>query len=96
MDETQFLDLLTGLAEIVKPMHRNTVTVPDMDAGFKELDIDSLDTLMLVVFTCELFGIDEETGKACNPANARELWNFVQTHKTRDVTDIQAALEACA
>lgn len=96
MDHAQFLELMTGLSKIVKPMHRNTVTVGSMETGFRELDIDSLDTLMLVIFTCELFGIDEETGKTCNPANAQQLWDFVQKHKTREVTDVQAALEACA
>ena len=44
-----------------------------MDVEFKEIDIDSLDTLMLTIYTCELFGIDEETGKECNPKTAREL-----------------------
>lgn len=95
MNETQFLELLTGLAKIVKPLHRNTVTVPDMDVEFKEIDIDSLDTLMLVIYTCELYGIDEETGKECNPKTARELWDFIQAKKTRDVTDVAAALEEC-
>ena len=95
MNESQFLELLTGLAKIVKPLHRNTVTVPDMDVEFKEIDIDSLDTLMLVIYTCELFGIDEETGKECNPKTARELWDFIQAHKTREVTDMAAALEEC-
>ena len=95
MNEAQFLELLTGLAKIVKPLHRNTVTVPDMDVEFKEIDIDSLDTLMLTIYTCELFGIDEETGKECNPKTARELWDFIQAHKTRDVTDVAAALEEC-
>ena len=95
MNEAQFLELLTGLAKIVKPLHRNTVTVPDMDVEFKEIDIDSLDTLMLTVYTCELYGIDEETGKECNPKTARELWDFIQAHKTRDVTDVAAALEEC-
>ena len=95
MNEAQFLELLTGLAKIVKPLHRNTVTVPDMDVEFKEIDIDSLDTLMLVIYTCELYGIDEETGKECNPKTARELWDFIQAHKTRDVTDVAAALEEC-
>ena len=95
MKEAQYLEFLTGLAKIVKPLHRNTVTVPDMDVEFKEIDIDSLDTLMLVIYTCELYGIDEETGKECNPKTARELWDFIQTHKTRDVTDVAAALEEC-
>lgn len=95
MNETQFLELMTGLAKIVKPLHRNTVTVPDMDVEFKEIDIDSLDTLMLVIYTCELYGIDEETGKECNPKTARELWDFIQAKKTRDVTDVAAALEEC-
>ena len=66
-----------------------------MDVEFKEIDIDSLDTLMLVIYTCELYGIDEETGKECNPKTARELWDFIQAHKTRDVTDVAAALEEC-
>lgn len=95
MNETEFLELLTGLAKIVKPLHRNTVTVPDMDVEFKEIDIDSLDTLMLCIYTCEVFGIDEETGKECNPKTARELWDFIQAKKTRDVTDVAAALEEC-
>lgn len=95
MNETEFLELLTGLAKIVKPLHRNTVTVPDMDVEFKEIDIDSLDTLMIVIYTCELYGIDEETGKECNPKTARELWDFIQAKKTRDVTDVAAALEEC-
>lgn len=95
MNEQQYLELLTGLAKIIKPMHRNTVTVPDLDVEFKEIDIDSLDTLMLVIYTCELHGISEEVGKECNPKNARELWDFLQTHKTQDVIDVAAALEAC-
>lgn len=95
MNEQQYLELLTGLAKLIKPMHRNTVTVPDMDVEFKEIDIDSLDTLMLVIYTCELHGISEEVGKECNPKNGRELWDFLQAHKTQDVTDVAAALEAC-
>lgn len=95
MNEQQYLELLTGLAKIIKPMHRNTVTVPDMDVEFKEIDIDSLDTLMLVIYTCELHGISEEVGKECNPKNGRELWDFLQAHKAQDVTDVAAALEAC-
>jgi acyl carrier protein len=95
MNEAQFLDLLTGLAKLVKPLHRNTVTVPDLDVEFKEIDIDSLDTLMIVIYCCELHGISEEEGKECNPKNARELLDFIQAHKKQDVTDVAAALEAC-
>lgn len=95
MDEAKFLELLTGLAKIVKPVHRNTVTVADMDTQFKDAGLDSLDNLMLVIYACELHGIHEEVGRTCHPANARELWNFVQMHKTRDVTDINEALEQC-
>jgi acyl carrier protein len=95
MNEAQFLEFLTGLAKIVKPLHRNTVTVADMDAEFKEMDIDSLDTLMLVIYTCELHGIEEEIGKECNPKTARELWDFIQEHKTKDIKDVAAALEEC-
>jgi len=95
MDQSEFLRLLTGLAKIVKPMHRNAVEIASMDAPFKELDIDSLDTLMLVIYTCELHGIPEEVGKQCYPRNAQDLWQFVEQHKTQDVDDVEAALEAC-
>lgn len=95
MNEAQFLEFLTGLAKIVKPLHRNTVTVPDLDVEFKEIDIDSLDTLMIVIYSCELHGISEEVGKECNPKNGRELLDFIAAHKTQDVTDVAAALEAC-
>ena len=95
MNEAEFLEFLTGLAKIVKPLHRNTVTVTDMDVEFSEMDIDSLDTLMLVIYNCELHGIEEEIGKECNPKTSRELWDFIQEHKTKDITDIAAALEEC-
>jgi acyl carrier protein len=95
MSEAQFLELVTGLVKLIKPLHRNTVTVPDPDVEFKEIDIDSLDTLMIVIYCCELHGISEEVGKECNPKTARELWDFIQAHKTKDVTDVAAALEEC-
>ena len=95
MKEAQYLEFLTGLAKIVKPLHRNTVTVTDMDVEFKDIDIDSLDTLMLVIYTCELHGIAEEIGKECNPKTPRELWDFIQEHKTKDITDVAKALEEC-
>lgn len=95
MNEQQYLELLTGLVKIIKPIHRNTVTVPDMDVEFREIDIDSLDTFMLVVYICELYCIPEEIGKECSPRNARELWEFIQKHKTNDITDVESALSQC-
>lgn len=96
MNESQFLELLTGLAKIAKPLHRDTVVITDMDVAFKDVDIDSLDTLMLVIYSCELYGIPEEVGKQCNPVNPRQLWTFIREHKTQEVTDVAQALEACA
>lgn len=94
MQESEFLELLTGLSKIIKPMHAN-IQISDMDLPFKDIEIDSLDTLMLVIYNCELHGITEEEGKECNPKNARELWDFIQAHKKKDVTDVKAAIEEC-
>lgn len=95
MQESEFLDLVTGLLKIIKPMHRNTIAVASMDVEFKDIEVDSLDTLMLVIYNCELHGITEEEGKECNPKNARELWDFIQAHKTKEVNDVAAAIEEC-
>jgi len=92
MTDQDFLRLLNAAVKLAKPIHQDTVEVKDMDASFTSEDIDSLDMLMIGVYMTDVFGVDEETAKTINAKTARELKEFLLTHGTKEVTDIDAAL----
>lgn len=90
-----FLELFNRLARLAKPaVADELVPITDLDAPLKDTGIDSLDMLMITVYTCEIFGIPEEVGKNLKPANVAEVKSFVEQHKTRDFGTLEEALAA--
>lgn len=93
MTNEEFLEVITEVAKIAKPMHKDTVKVDDMEAGWPEFSIDSLDLLMITIYMCELWGVPEEIGKTMQVRNATEMKAFLEEHG-QEPADIKAALEA--
>lgn len=94
MDDQQFLALVTGVAKVAKPMHKDTVEVDDMDSPWAEFEIDSLDCLMIFIYMCDIYGIPEEIGKTLQAKTPRDLQVFLTQHKTKDPTSVQEAVES--
>jgi acyl carrier protein len=92
MDNTDFLKLLNAVVRLAKPFHNEAPDITDMELKFSETTIDSLDMLMISVYLTEMFGVPEETAKTLRAATPQELKDFLLQHKTKDITDIDAAI----
>lgn len=94
MNDDQYLDLVTEVAKVAKPMHKDTVKVDDMDLAWAEFGIDSLDCLMVFIFMCDIYGVPEEIGKTFMAKTPRELKALLDEHKTKEPPSIQEAVES--
>jgi hypothetical protein len=74
-------------------MHPDFNLAKSLDDKFVDIDVDSLDCLLIVIYMCELFGVPEEIGKEFSPANMRELYNSIMEHKTKVPESIEAAIK---
>lgn len=93
MKDEEFLEALTEVAKIAKPMHKDTVKVDDMTAPWAEFEVDSLDLLMIGIYMCDLWSVPEEIGKTMQVRNATEMKAFLEQHG-QEPADIGAAIGA--
>jgi acyl carrier protein len=85
-----YLELFNGLAQRVKPATYKEI--PTLNARLRDHGLDSLDVVLLCVYTCEVFGIPEEIGKAMNPATCEDIRQFAERHGTHTPASVAEAL----
>jgi hypothetical protein len=88
-----FLELLNKVARFAKPIHQEMIPLETLDIPFTETSIDSLDGLMILMYMCMIYDIDDETSKDFAPITPQELHNFIQQNKKRDPESIEWAME---
>lgn len=88
-----FLKLFNAVAAVAKPMFPDYDLAKSLNDNFAEIEVDSLDCLLIVIYMCELFGVPEEIGKEFNPINIRELYDLIMAHKTKVPESIEAAIK---
>jgi hypothetical protein len=79
-----FIELFNKVARVVKPAHHDYVPVTDLDTDLKETNLDSMDGMMMSIYFCDIYGIPEAVGKEMMFKSARECWDFIQLHKTKE------------
>lgn len=89
-----FIKLFNATARISKPMHPDFDNAKDLDNKLQDIDIDSLDSLLIGLYLCELYGIPEDKGKELSPVTIREIYDFLMAHKTKEPESLEAAIEA--
>lgn len=86
------LELFNAIARVAKPLHLTFEELKSLDVKFKDAGIDSLDTLLITVYFCTLYGIGEEKAKEFLPSTPQEIFDFLEKHKTREPSSIDEAL----
>ena len=86
------LELFHAVARVAKPVHLTYTPIASLETPFKEANIDSLDILLISVYFCELYGIDEHIAKKLLPATPQEIFDFLDKHKTREPSSIEEAV----
>jgi hypothetical protein len=88
-----FLELFNAVARKVRPAYQDYKDVTDLDTPFPETGLDSMDGLMMGIFMCEIYGIDDETGKTMQPKTPREMMEFLEQHKTKTPASAKEAVD---
>ena len=86
------LELFHAVARVAKPVHLTYTPIASLETPFKEANIDSLDILLISVYFCELYGIDEHIAKTLLPATPQEIFDFLDKHKTREPSSIEESV----
>ena len=93
MNEQDFMLLLNQVAKIAKPFNDGYTNASSMSDQLADLGLDSLDMLLTGVYLCDIFKIDEETGKALRPMTVQELYDFLMANKTHTPTSVEDAMK---
>ena len=70
------LELFNAVARVAKPLHLSFEALKSLETKFKDAGIDSLDTLLITVYFCTLYGIGEEKAKEFLPSSPQEIFDF--------------------
>ena len=87
-----FIELLNGVIQLAKPASAEQSYAKSMDDQLADLQLDSLDTIMLAMYLGEIYGIDEDTMRNMEATTVADLQAFLDVHKTRTPTDVEAEL----
>ena len=88
-----FIELFNVVARVAKPAHMSFKPAEAMEDNMAELSIDSLDGLVMLMYFCELYGVDDETSKEWHPTTVQECYDLLMAHKTMEPESIEAAKE---
>ena len=88
-----FIELFNVVARVAKPAHMSFKAAESMDDAMADLNIDSLDGLVMMMYLCELYGIDDDTSKEWHPKTVKEVHDLLMEHKTIEPESIDAAKE---
>lgn len=90
-----FIDLFNMVSQVARPVHAKESPASSMDDKFKDIGVDSLDGLVMMMFICELYGVpeDDET-KSWHPASVQEVFDYMMRRKTKEPASVDEARES--
>jgi hypothetical protein len=88
-----FIELFNVVARVAKPAHMSFKPAESMEDKMAELSIDSLDGLVMLMYFCELYGVDDETSKEWHPTTVQEVYDLLMANKTIEPESVEQAKE---
>ena len=89
-----FLDIFNIVARAAKPMHMDVTFATSMEDVLQDINIDSLDGLMMMMYIGDIYGIPDEADKEFYPKTVQEVYDFIQAHKTKEPQSLDEVKEA--
>lgn len=89
-----FIELFNGVVTLAKPVSAENSYAKSASDQLLDLELDSLDTIMLSMYFGEIYGVEEDTMRSMNEsvATVGDLEAFLEKHKTRTPTSAKEAL----
>jgi acyl carrier protein len=90
-----FIELFNMVSDVARPVHAGKNPAKSMEDKLADINIDSLDGLIMTMYLCELYGIpeDDET-KDWHPTSVQEVFDYLERRKTREPASVEEAREA--
>lgn len=89
-----FIKLFNEVSVVARPAHKGETAIVSLDEKFSDADLDSLDTLLIGIYMCEIYGISEEIGKTMKVSTPMEMYNFIEQNKTKEPESIEQAIKS--
>ena len=88
-----FIELFNVVARVAKPAHMSFKPAESMEDKMAELNIDSLDGFVMLMYFCELYGIPDEVSKEWHPTTVQEVYDLLMANKTIEPESVEKAKE---
>lgn len=85
-------ELFNEVISLATPINTSKAYVEDLNVPLNETGLDSLDLLMVGVYLSEIYGVPEEIAKTMQVKTPGEMFEFLQKHATKEVTDVETAI----
>jgi acyl carrier protein len=92
ISDEDFLRLFNAAMALAKPVGKPTINAEEIDVRFENLDVDSLDLLIIGMYLCDAFNVPETVGKEMKPETVREMKDFLVNNTPMTSFDVEAAL----
>ena len=96
LNETQFLEVFDACVRSAKPVLDDYVQPTSMEATIPEMGLDSLDTALTLALLCEVYGLTNEDAAALPKGSLKQMYDWLQSKKTRDYDSVVDAVKVIA
>ena len=87
-----FIQFFNELAIIVDPNLRGRKLPTNEHESLCDTDVDSLNRVMISVYLCDFYGINEEVGKTMPLTTVATVQTFLEANKTKEPASFEEAL----
>jgi acyl carrier protein len=96
ISDEDFLRLFNTAMALAKPVGKSTIKAESIDIRFEEIEVDSLDLLIIGMYLCDAFAISEEKGKEMRPETVAQMKEFLIEYAGIPTIDVDAVLQVMA
>lgn len=96
ISDQDFLRLFNVAMALAKPVGKSTVKAESIDVRFQEIDVDSLDLLIIGMYLCDAFAVPEAKGKEMRPETVGQMKEFLVANAGISTMDVEAAIQVMA
>jgi acyl carrier protein len=88
-----FIKLFNEVVKLAKPVTADDSFAKSLDDKFEDLNLDSLDHIMLLMYFGSIYSIEEEVLRESQYKTVGELQEFLSKHRNNHFDTLEQALE---
>jgi acyl carrier protein len=93
ISDEDFLRLFNVAMALAKPVGKSTINAELIDVRFENIEVDSLDLLIIGMYLCDAFDVPEEKGKEMRPETVGQMKEFLVANSRLAAIDVNGVLQ---